>query len=74
MSTGVSGDIIGAGGVLLVAALSEDSKRETSDRYEDIKVKTREWKCGLEIGLVSMSYCNHQHLFSNLGRAPTPAS
>ena len=56
MSTGVSGGIIGAGGVLFVAALSEDSKRESSERYSDINVKTREWKCGLVIGLVSMSY------------------
>lgn len=56
MSTGVSGGIMGAGGVLFVAALFEDSKLESSERYEDIKVKTREWKCGLVIGLVSMSY------------------
>lgn len=56
MSTGVSGGMIGAGGMLFDAASSEDSKRESSERYVDIKVNTLEWKCGLVMGLVSMSY------------------
>ena len=56
VSTGVSGGIIGAGGALFVATSSADSRRESSERYADIKVKTRVWKCGLVIGLVSMSY------------------
>jgi len=56
VSTGVRGGIIGAGGVLFVAVSSADSRTESSERYADIKVKTRVWKCGLVIGLVSMSY------------------
>jgi hypothetical protein len=47
---------MGAGGMLFVAASVEDSKSESSERYADIKVKTLEWKCGLVMGLVSMSY------------------
>jgi hypothetical protein len=56
VSTGVSGGIIGAGGVLFVAASSEHWELESSERYVDIKVKTLEWKWGLVMGLVSISY------------------
>jgi hypothetical protein len=47
---------MGAGGMLFVRASWEDSTSEISERYVDIKVKTLEWKCGLVMGLVSMSY------------------
>ena len=59
VSAGVRGGIIGVGGM----ALSEDSTSEIWERCDERSVSTREWKCGLVIGLVSMSYYESQPLF-----------
>jgi hypothetical protein len=59
VSAGVRGGIIGAGGMYL----SEDSTTGIWERWDETSVRTREWKCGLVIGLVSMSYYESQPLF-----------
>ena len=56
VSTGFRGGMIGGGGKVLAEAWPGVSKSDNSDRYVDINVNTLEWKCGLVIGLVSISY------------------
>ena len=56
MSTGVRGVIIGAGGMPLFEMSEENSKLDSSEMCVEIRVNTLEWKCGLVMGLVSISY------------------
>jgi hypothetical protein len=56
VSNGVRGGMIGGGGSLLFNKSFEDSKLASSERWEEMSVRTLEWKCGLVIGLVSISY------------------
>jgi len=44
VSTGVRGGIMGAGGRPLFEAWSEVSKEVSSERWEEMRVRTLEWK------------------------------
>jgi len=46
---------MGAGGAVL-EEVESSSERERSVRYVEINDNTLEWKCGLVMGLVSISY------------------
>jgi hypothetical protein len=48
--------MIGVGGGFLFEVSSEDSKSVNSERCAEISARILEWKCGLVIGLVSISY------------------
>lgn len=50
---------MGAGGTFLVEEISGDWREESSLRWDDIKLRTLDWKAGVVMGLVSMSYWNN---------------
>ena len=75
--------MIGAGGVNLFEVSSADS---TSERWEERSVRTLDWKWGVVIGLVSISYYKEsafilrvegenklQHLEPGVGRSLSQA-
>ena len=69
VSTGLRGGRIGAG----VKLFEESSEASTKARWEERSVSTLEWKCGVVIGLVSISYCNNQRVvFSEWNWECTP--
>jgi hypothetical protein len=83
VSTGERGGMIGAGGVNLFELSSVDS---TSERWEERSARTLDWKWGVVIGLVSISYYKElafvlrlegrnkpQHLEPDVGRSLSQA-